>query len=65
MFSIEQKRKIASEIQKILRTTGNKELPEGEIIFHLHVEGAQPWSWADIENNGAVTAQANYKGGMP
>jgi hypothetical protein len=65
MFSTEQKRKIACEVQKALRATGNKELPEGEITFHLHVEGAESWSWADIKNNGAVPAQAKYEGGMP
>jgi hypothetical protein len=26
----------------------------GEISFHLHVDGAENWSWADIKNNGAV-----------
>jgi len=31
-------------------------LPQGEISFSLHVDGADPsWSWADIRNNGAVT----------
>jgi hypothetical protein len=55
MFSCEQKRKIADAVQKILRETDHCELPPGEIQFHLHVDGAQPWSWADIRNNGAVT----------
>lgn len=26
----------------------------GEWQFHLHVYGAESWSWADIKNNGAV-----------
>lgn len=54
MFSVAQKRKIADAIQKILRETKHPELPEGEISFHLHVDGVEPWSWADIKNNGAV-----------
>lgn len=54
MFSVNEKRIIANQVQKILRETGHPELPEGEIEFQLHVEGAEPWSWADIRNNGAV-----------
>jgi hypothetical protein len=56
MFSVAQKRKIAEEVQRVLRETGHPELPQGEIQFHLHVEGAEDWSWADISNNGAVTS---------
>jgi len=54
MFSVRQKREIADKVQQILRETGHPELPEGEIIFNLHVDGAEAWSWADIRNNGAV-----------
>ena len=55
MFSVQQKREIAEAVQQILRTTNHPELPEGEINFLLHVDGAESWSWADIRNNGAVT----------
>lgn len=55
MFSVEQKRKIAEQVQAILRETEHPELPDGEITFSLHVEGAESWSWAHIKNNGAVT----------
>jgi hypothetical protein len=55
MFSVQQKRKISEEVQKILRETNHPELPQGEIQFSLHVDGAESWSWADIKNNGAVT----------
>lgn len=54
MFSVKQKRKIAEAVQRILRETNHPELPQGEIGFLLHVEGAESWSWADIRNNGAV-----------
>ena len=55
MFSVAQKRDIADKVQQILRETGHPELPDGEIQFHLHVDGAAGWSWADIRNNGSVT----------
>ncbi|HYT08964.1 MAG TPA: hypothetical protein VEL77_15070 [Rugosimonospora sp.] len=54
MFSVSQKREIAEKVQRILRATDRPELPEGEIRFVLHVEGAESWSWADIRNNGSV-----------
>jgi len=54
MFSVQQKREIADAVQQILRATNHPELPQGEISFHLHVDGAEAWSWADIRNNGAV-----------
>jgi len=55
MFSVHQKRAIAEALQGILRATDHPELPTGEIQFKLHVDGAHPSSWADIQNNGAVT----------
>ncbi len=55
MFSVQQKRDISDAVQRILRVTCHPELPsEGEIKFNLHVDGAESWSWADIQNNGAV-----------
>lgn len=57
MFSVQQKRDIADAVQKILRATNHPELPTGEINFLLSVNGAEPWSWANIRNNGAVTHQ--------
>ena len=54
MFSVRQKREIADAVQRVLRATNHPELPDGEIRFHLHVYGAEAWSWADIKNNGDV-----------
>lgn len=54
MFSVDEKRLIANLVQQILRDTNHPELPAAEIQFHLHVDGAESWSWADIRNNGAV-----------
>jgi len=57
MFSVRQKQEIAEKVQQILRDTAHPELPEGEIQFQLHVDGAESWSWADIRNNGFYTAE--------
>jgi len=54
MFSVNQKRQISSAIQEILKGTNHPELPKGEVNFHLHVDGAESWSWADIKNNSQV-----------
>ena len=55
MFSVQQKRDISDAVQKILRATSHPELPTtGEVSFKLHVDGAETWSFADIQNNGAV-----------
>jgi hypothetical protein len=55
MFSIRQKIEISEKVQQILRETNHPELPKEEIKFLLHVEGEEPWSWADIRNNGAIS----------
>ena len=55
MFSVRQKRKISDAVQKILKETNHPELPrEKEISFHLHVNGLEDWSYADIKNNESV-----------
>lgn len=54
MFSLRQKRNISDAVQKILRDTNHPELPIGEIRFLLHIDGVEPWSWADIKNNSAI-----------
>jgi hypothetical protein len=54
MFSVKQKREISDAVQVLLRSTNHPELPTSEINFHLHVEGAESWSWADIQNNGNI-----------
>jgi len=54
MFSMREKREISERVQEILRQTGHPELPGTEIQFHLHVNGAQEFSCADIKNNGSA-----------
>lgn len=66
MFSLNQKRQISEKVQEILKETGHPELPDGEIQFLLHVDGAESWSWADIRNNGAVpNASINLYNELP
>jgi len=55
MFSVRQKREIAEAVQQILAETNHPELPSDEISFKLHVDGKESWSYADIQNNKAVT----------
>jgi hypothetical protein len=55
MFSVQQKRDISDAVQQILRATNHPELPQtGEISFTLQIAGAEEWSFAAIQNNGAV-----------
>ena len=55
MFSVRQKREISARIQVMLRNINHPELSKTEEIrFALHVVGATPMSWADIQNNGAI-----------
>ena len=41
MFSPKLKREIAEYIQQLLAETNHPELPDGEIKFLLHVDGAK------------------------
>ena len=62
MFTTKQNREISAAVQQILRETKHLELPDGEIEFHLHVDGEKSWSWADILNNEAIDdAEENEK----
>jgi hypothetical protein len=66
MFSTKTKRQIADAVQRILRDTKDWELPQGEITFHLHVDGDDPnMSWADIRNNGAVAFTPEEQEALP
>jgi len=51
MFSVAQKRHIAAEVEKLLLSLHHAEMPESKPRFRLHVDGAESWSWADIEPN--------------
>lgn len=51
MLSPRMKSLIAKEIQELLQSVQDDELPtNGEIHFILHVDGKEDWSWANIRN---------------
>lgn len=50
MLSPRIKQLVAKEIQELLQSIQDDELPTGEIHFILHVDGAEGWSWANIRN---------------
>ena len=51
MFSVKEKQWLASEIEKLLLSLNHPEMPKSEPSFKIHVDGAESWSWADIEPN--------------
>jgi hypothetical protein len=51
MFSKSEKQHIAAEIEKILLNLNHPEMPKERPRFKLHVDGAESWSWADIQPN--------------
>lgn len=51
MFSPKMKQHLSLEIQELLQSVQDTELPtSGEIHFILHVDGEEYWSWANIRN---------------
>lgn len=48
MFSVEEKKKISIEIQKLLLSFNHPEMPKSKPRFKIHVDGSESWSWADI-----------------
>lgn len=51
MFSIEEKTYIARKIEELLLSLNHSEMRKDKVEFKLHVDGAEDWSWADIEPN--------------
>ena len=51
MFSMEEKKFLSAEIEKLLLGLNHPEMPKTKPEFKLHVDGAESWSWADIEPN--------------
>ncbi len=51
MFSVQEKQEIAKKIEDILLGLNHPEMPDEKPKFKLHVDGKEPWSWADIEPN--------------
>lgn len=57
MFSTKEKQYIAAEIEKLLVSLNHPEMPKVDPSFHLHVDGAEKWSWADIKPNWTFNEQ--------
>lgn len=55
MFSTKEKQAIASAIETLLLALDHPEMPKERPKFHLHVDGEESWSWADIEPNWTFT----------
>lgn len=51
MFSVEEKKKIAEAVEKVLLEINHVEMPVKEPLFFLRVEGKESWSFAEIEPN--------------
>lgn len=51
MFSVEEKKKIAEAVEKVLLDLKHPEMPKEKPFFRLYVAGKEPWSWADIQPN--------------
>ena len=51
MFSMEEKKFLSTKIEKLLLGLNHPEMPKIRPEFKLHVDGAESWSWADIEPN--------------
>lgn len=51
MFSKQEKIIIAQEVEKLLLSFNHPEMPKERPNFHLHVDGKEGWSFADIEPN--------------
>ena len=64
MFSVAEKRQIATKIEELLLSFNRPEMPKEKPKFFLHVDGKESWSWEDIEPNwvfddGHKTPQVN------
>ncbi len=51
MFSMKEKQFIAQKLEEILLGLKHPEMPTERPKFSLHVDGKEPWSWADIAPN--------------
>lgn len=51
MFSQDEKVMIAKKVEELLLNLNHPEMPNKKPMFHLHVNGSEEWSWADIEPN--------------
>ena len=59
MFSTKEKQYIAEKIEELLLSIRHPEMPKEKPNFKLHVDGAEDWSWADIEPNHQIEENKN------
>jgi len=57
MISVKEKMFLASEIEKLILSLDHPEMPKEKPMFHLHVDGKESWSWADIKPNWTFTEE--------
>lgn len=51
MFSMNEKRKLAEAVEKLLLDLNHPEMPKEKPEFTLSVNGKEDWSWAEIGPN--------------
>ena len=51
MFSMKEKQMISEKIEELVLSLNHPEMPKEKPVFHLHVDGKESWSWADIKPN--------------
>lgn len=51
MFSLKEKQHIANIIEKTLLELKHPEMPNENPKFHIRVDGAESWSFAEIDPN--------------
>lgn len=62
MFSLSQKQQISAEVEKLILSFNHPEMPKEKPKFHLHIDGKESWSFAEIEPN--WTFNENNKPGI-
>lgn len=51
MFSTAEKQKIAKAVEDVIREIDHPEMDNKNIKFHLHIDGKESWSYANIHSN--------------
>lgn len=51
MFSLQEKQHIAKKVEELLLSLNHPEMPKEKPKFHLRVDGAEEWSFAEIDPN--------------
>lgn len=57
MFSVYEKQFLSTKIEALIKNLNHPEMDNDNIRFKIHIDGKEPWSWADITDN--KTAKEN------